>query len=196
MTVDAAPSGGDARAGADGLVRCPWALSAPEYVDYHDLEWGRPVLGVTELYERMTLEAFQSGLTWLTILRKRPGFRRAFADFRPEVVAAFGPDDVARLMADPAIVRNRAKIDAAIHNARAVANLGDELARLVWDCAEPDRPRPVTLAEVPAWTPASKTLALALKKHGIRFVGPTTAYAMLQATGVVDDHLRDCQTAP
>ncbi len=182
--------------GPDGLDRCRWGASAPEYVGYHDTEWGRPVHGEHALFERITLEAFQSGLSWLTILRKREGFRAAFAGFDPEVVARFGDDDRARLMADAGIVRNRAKVDAAITNARAVLGLrdGPGLDALFWSFA-PDpatRPAPRTLADVPATTPASTALAKELKRHGFVFVGPTTAYAGMQACGLVDDHLAGC----
>ena len=179
-------------AGPDGRLRCPWALSAPEYVDYHDLEWGRPVTTVQGLYERMTLEAFQSGLSWLTILRKRDNFRRAFADFVPERVAVFDERDLHRLMNDAGIVRNRAKIEAAIGNARVVADWGQGFADLVLDSAEPDHPRPQTMADYRSTSPASIALSGELRKHGIRFFGPTTAYAMMQAVGLVDDHLADC----
>ncbi len=178
--------------GADGIARCPWATSAPEYIAYHDQEWGRPVRTAQGLYERMTLEAFQSGLSWLTILRKRENFRSAFAGFDPVAVAAFGPADAARLMADPGIVRNRLKIDAALHNAVVVTELGAEFPAVFARYAQPDRPRPATSAEVPAETPESKALAKELKRLGVRFVGPTTAYALMQAVGLVDDHLRDC----
>ncbi len=184
-----------ALAGTDGRLRCPWALGAPEYVDYHDLEWGRPVRSVQGLYERMTLEAFQSGLAWITILRKREGFRAAFASFDPARVATFDAADVARLMADPGIVRNRAKIDAAISNARVVAELGPAYASLIWSYAPPDRPRPAA-GGVPATTPESVALAKALKRAGVRFVGPTTAYALMQACGLVDDHLAECFVPP
>jgi DNA-3-methyladenine glycosylase I len=177
--------------GPDGLVRCPWSLSAPEYVAYHDTEWGWPVDSVAGLYERLTLEAFQSGLAWITILRKREGFRRAFAGFDPEVVAGFGEDDRARLLADAGIVRNAAKIDAAIANARVVAEEGEAFADLVWSFRTPSpRPKP---GEHRAVTPESSALAKALRARGIRFVGPTTAYALMQATGLVDDHRSDCQ---
>jgi DNA-3-methyladenine glycosylase I len=178
--------------GDDGLLRCPWGLAVPEYVAYHDREWGQPVTSVSGLYERLTLEAFQSGLSWLTILRKRESFRAAFASFEPERVAAFDGDDVERLMADAGIVRNRAKIDAAIANARVVVDLGQDFADLIWSYAQPDRPRPSSGAEVPATTPESVALSKQLKRHGIRFFGPTTAYAMMQAVGVVDDHLAAC----
>ena len=181
-----------AEPGPDGRLRCPWALAAPDYLDYHDGEWGRPVRTVAGLYERMSLEGFQSGLSWLTILRKRDHFRRAFAGFDPVRVAAFDDADVERLLADAGIVRNRAKIEAAISNARVVAGLGQAYADLVWSFAVADRPRPASLAEVPATTPESVALAAALRRTGIRFVGPTTAYALMQAVGMVDDHLVDC----
>jgi len=177
--------------GDDGLARCYWAISAPEYIAYHDEEWGRPVTTDQGLYERMTLEAFQSGLAWITILRKREGFRAAFAGFDIDAVAAFGEDDVARLMADAAIVRNRLKIEAAINNARAAQDVG--LAELIWSFAPAPRPpRPLHRGEGKATTPESVALAKALKKAGFRFVGPTTAYAMMQACGLVDDHFEGC----
>ncbi|MFI0452945.1 DNA-3-methyladenine glycosylase I [Actinomadura sp. 6N118] len=178
--------------GADGLARCPWGLSAPDYVAYHDEEWGRPVTDDQGLYERLCLEAFQSGLSWLTILRKREGFRAAFSGFDMAKVAAYGPDDVARLLADVAIVRNRAKIEAAIANARAGLELAGGLAATVWRFADPDAPAPKSTEDVPATTAGSKALAKELKKNGFRFVGPTTAYALMQACGLVDDHLVDC----
>jgi DNA-3-methyladenine glycosylase I len=184
--------------GADGVVRCAWGAAAPEYLGYHDTEWGRPVHGEIALYERITLEAFQSGLSWLTILRKRPGFRSAFAGFDPEVVARYGPDDEARLLSDAGIVRNRAKVAAAITNARAVLALRDgpdgDLDALVWSFA-PDptsRPVPRALGDVPAVTPESAAMAKSLKRRGFVFVGPTTAYAAMQACGLVDDHLAGC----
>ncbi|WP_019634746.1 DNA-3-methyladenine glycosylase I [Actinomadura atramentaria] len=179
-------------AGLDGLARCPWGLSAPDYIAYHDTEWGRPVRDDQGLYERLCLEAFQSGLSWLTILRKREGFRAAFAGFDPVRVAAFGPDDEARLMADAGIVRNRAKISAAVANARAALEVPGGLAAFVWRYADPDAPAPESTADVPATTPASTALAKDLKRHGFRFVGPTTAYALMQACGLVDDHLTGC----
>ena len=181
--------------GADGVPRCAWATSAPEYVAYHDEEWGRPVRGDDALFERLCLEAFQSGLSWLTILRKREGFRAGFAGFAIERVAAFGEADVARLMADPAIVRNRRKIEAAIVNARAaqaLAEAGESLSALVWSHRPPDRPAPRSPADVPATTPESVTLAKSLKARGFAFVGPTTAYATMQACGLVNDHLAGC----
>jgi DNA-3-methyladenine glycosylase I len=184
--------------GEDGLARCAWGASTPDYLAYHDTEWGRPVHGETALYERFTLEAFQSGLSWLTILRKREGFRRAFAGFEADVVARFGPQDETRLLADAGIVRNRAKVTAAIANARAVLEIRDRveggLDALVWSFA-PDpatRPAPRSPAEVPATSPESAALAKALKRHGMVFVGPTTAYASMQACGLVDDHVAGC----
>ena len=177
--------------GEDGRARCYWAVSAPEYIAYHDDEWGRPVRTDQGLYERMTLEAFQSGLAWITILRKRENFRAAFAGFEIEAVAAFGEDDVARLMADAGIVRNRSKIEAAIANARAAADVS--LAELIWSHApDPRPPRPRGRADGQATTPESKALAKALKRAGFRFVGPTTAYALMQACGLVDDHFEGC----
>jgi DNA-3-methyladenine glycosylase I len=182
--------------GSDGLARCRWAGAATDYLAYHDEEWGRPVRDDNALYERLTLEAFQSGLSWLTILRKRPAFRAAFHDFVIDEVAAFGEQDVARLLLDPGIVRNRAKIEAAVHNARAAADLPEGLAALLWSYAPPPRERrPESFAEVPATTPESTALARELKRRGFRFVGPTTAYALMQATGMVDDHLAGCYVA-
>jgi DNA-3-methyladenine glycosylase I len=145
------------------------------------------------LFERISLEAFQSGLSWLTILRKRESFRAAFAGFEPATVAGFGDDDVERLLADAGIVRNRAKVIATIVNARAVVDLDGGLDALLWSFApDADRPAPVTTADVPAITPESTAMAKALKRNGFRFVGPTTAYALMQATGIVDDHLAGC----
>ncbi len=178
--------------GEDGLLRCPWGLSAPEYVAYHDDEWGRPIRTDNGLYERLTLEGFQSGLSWLTILRKRENFRRAFANFEIETVAAYDDTDRARLLADAGIVRHGGKIDAALSNARAAVALDEPLADLVWRFAPAPRPAPVTLSDVPAQTDESKALAKELKRHGFRFVGPTTAYALMQAAGLVNDHLVDC----
>ncbi|MEU0658741.1 DNA-3-methyladenine glycosylase I [Streptomyces lavendulocolor] len=181
--------------GPDGEPRCPWGLSTEDYLRYHDEEWGRPVHGDDALFERLCLEAFQSGLSWLTILRRREGFRRAFAGFRIAAVAEFTDADRSRLLADTGIIRNRAKIDASLDNARVLAGWAPgELDALIWSHA-PDpatRPVPRTLADVPAVTPESASLAKALKKQGIRFVGPTTAYALMQACGLVDDHLADC----
>ncbi|HWG03090.1 MAG TPA: DNA-3-methyladenine glycosylase I [Trebonia sp.] len=183
-----------AAAGPDGKPRCPWGLSAPEYVAYHDEEWGRPVRGDRAIFERLCLEAFQSGLSWLTILRKRENFRAAFAGFDIAAVAGFGPADVERLLADAGIIRNRAKINAAITNARAALELPAGLSELVWSYAGAgeDRPAPRTLADVPASTPASKLLSARLREHGFTFTGPVTAYATMQACGIVNDHLADC----
>lgn len=186
---------GGAVAGPDGLLRCPWGLSAEDYVAYHDEEWGRPVHGDDALFERLSLEAFQSGLSWLTILRRREGFRAAFAGFAIAAVAEFGPEDEQRLLADTGIIRNRLKVRATIANAKTLAGWAPgELDGLIWSYA-PDpagRPVPRTLADVPAVTPESTALAKELKRRGVRFVGPTTAYALMQACGLVDDHLADC----
>jgi DNA-3-methyladenine glycosylase I len=180
--------------GPDGQPRCAWAISAPDYVDYHDHEWGRPVHGEQALFERISLEAFQSGLSWLTILRKRPAFRRAFADFDAERVAAFDATDASRLMADAAIVRNARKIDATITNARATLRLREQggLDEIFWSYAPPERERPARMADVPAQTDASRALAKRLKQAGFAHVGPTTMYAAMQACGLVDDHVSGC----
>ncbi|MEV5660913.1 DNA-3-methyladenine glycosylase I [Streptomyces flaveolus] len=188
-------SAGEAVTGPDGAPRCPWALSTADYMTYHDEEWGRPVHGDDALFERLSLEAFQSGLSWITILRRRSGFRAAFADFEIAAVAEFTDEDRERLLADPGIIRNRAKIDATLANARVLTEWAPgELDDLIWSHApDPDgRPVPKTLADVPAVTPESTALSKALKKRGLRFVGPTTAYALMQACGLVDDHLADC----
>ncbi len=180
--------------GPDGLARCAWAGSAPEYLAYHDEEWGRPVHGEAALYERLTLEAFQSGLSWITILRKRPAFRAAFAGFDPERVARFDDTDRARLMADAGIVRNAHKIDAAVANARAVLALRADggLDAYLWSFAPTTHRPPTTTADLRASSPESVALAKGLKQHGVVFVGPTTAYATMQACGLVDDHLAGC----
>jgi DNA-3-methyladenine glycosylase I len=175
--------------------RC-WETSDPLYIAYHDEEWGRPVREEHLLLERLCLEGFQSGLSWLTILRKRENFRAAFAGFEPERLARFGDDDADRLMADAGIVRNRAKIEATIANARATAALherGETLGELLWSFA-PAAPSAAaqTLRDLPATTPESKALARELKRRGFRFVGPTTAYALMQATGIVNDHVAGC----
>ncbi len=193
--MTAEPADRAAQPGPDGRPRCPWALTTPDYLDYHDTEWGRPLPAGsdTALFERLSLEAFQSGLSWLTILRKREAFRAAFDGFDPVRVAAYDEADVARLMADAGIVRNAAKVAATIHNAARVAELDGGFAELVLSHRPPPRPRPRTVDDVPAVTPESTALAKALKRHGFRFVGPTTAYALMQATGMVDDHLADCR---
>ncbi|HET8617355.1 MAG TPA: DNA-3-methyladenine glycosylase I [Acidimicrobiales bacterium] len=189
--------------GDDGHARCSWGARDPLYVAYHDDEWGRPLRDERALFELLCLEAFQSGLAWITILRKRPGFRVAFDDFDVGTVAAYGDDDIARLMADAAIVRNRAKVDAAIANARATLRLhesGRTLVDLVFAHAPPpdERParRPRSFSEVPSTTPSSKALAAELRGSGFRFVGPVVAYALMQSAGVVDDHLEGCWVAP
>ena len=181
----------------DGLRRCPWADSGGAYAamnrDYHDYEWGRVLRGRDALFERVSLEAFQSGLSWLTILRKRENFRRAFHGFDVDIIAGYTDRDVARLMADDGIVRNRAKIDSTIANARAVAALDVDLSELLWSFAPPARrTRPATLADVASLSPESTAMAKELKRRGFRFVGPTTAYALMQATGMVDDHMQGC----
>jgi DNA-3-methyladenine glycosylase I len=183
-------------AASDERARCGWAAT-PDYVAYHDEEWGVPLRGVAPMFERLSLEGFQSGLSWLTILRKRPAFRAAFAGFEPAAVAGFGDADVARLLADPGIVRNRRKIEATVHNARRVLELDTPLDELLWSFA-PDpagRPRPATLADVPVATPESTAMATELKRRGLRFVGPTTCYALMQAVGLVDDHVASCWRA-
>nr|WTB33490.1 DNA-3-methyladenine glycosylase I [Streptomyces sp. NBC_00830] len=188
-------SGAGVEAAADGRLRCSWALSTDDYLVYHDTEWGRPVHGDDALFERLCLEAFQSGLSWLTILRRREGFRSAFAGFKIPAVAEFTDADKERLLADAGIIRNRAKIEATLANAKVLADWPDgELDALIWSYA-PDpatRPAPRTLGDVPAVTPESTALAKDLKKRGLRFIGPTTAYALMQACGLVDDHLADC----
>jgi DNA-3-methyladenine glycosylase I len=174
------------------ISRCPWGASTPDYIEYHDTEWGVELHGTNALYERMSLEAFQSGLSWITILRKRPAFRAAFGDFDPELVAQFGTADVERLMADAGIVRNRMKIDAAIHNARVILDLDVDLDDLLWSFSPKDHVRPATIADVPAITDESKAMAKDLKRRGFKFLGPTTCYALMQATGMVDDHIATC----
>jgi DNA-3-methyladenine glycosylase I len=179
--------------GDDGLTRCGWGASTPDYRAYHDDEWGRPVRDSAALFEKITLEAFQSGLSWITILRKRDNFRAAFAGFDVVKIVAFGPDDVERLLTDTGIVRNRQKIEATLHNARVAADLPVELSELLWSFAPSPRETRLTgFSEVPAITAESTAMAKELKKRGFRFVGPTTAYALMQATGMVDDHVLGC----
>lgn len=185
--------------GADGLARCPWPGDDPDYVAYHDHEWGRPVTDERALFEKLVLDAFQAGLSWLTILRKREAFRAAFAGFDPPAVAAFTEAQVAACCADPGIVRNRAKIEAAVANARTLVGLweaGDGLARLVWAHAPAPRPRPRSMGEMPAATAESRALSAALRDLGFAFVGPTMIYAFMQAVGAVDDHLAGCHVPP
>jgi DNA-3-methyladenine glycosylase I len=177
--------------GPDGLARPEWAATDPLMREYYDTEWGMPVRDERGLFERISLEAFQSGLSWATILRKRPAFRAAFADFDPDRVAAFGEDDVDRLMADAGIVRNRRKIEATVQNARATVALREDggLVALVWSF-RPDRtPAPTSYAEVPTRSPESLALSRALRSKGFTFVGPTTMYALMEAVGIVDTHL-------
>lgn len=181
--------------GDDGISRCPWGDSPAEYRLYHDTEWGRPVGEEARIYENLCLEGFQSGLSWLTVLRKREGFRKAFAHFDPDVVATFGEADVERLLSDASIIRHRAKIEAAIGNARAVLELraqGTSVANLVWAYEVPGRSRQRSDEHLPSSTPQSVELSAQLRRLGFRFVGPTTVYASMQSLGVVNDHLRDC----
>jgi DNA-3-methyladenine glycosylase I len=183
----------------DGRIRCDWidqSRLAPAdfilYRDYHDTEWGQPLRGAGALFERVSLEAFQSGLSWLIILRKRENFRRAFHQFDVDKVARYTDRDIERLMNDAGIVRNRAKIEATIANARAAADLDIDLGELLWSFAPAPRPRPADLSQVPAVTAESTAMAKELKRRGFKFVGPTTAYALMQATGMVDDHTASC----
>lgn len=180
--------------GTDSVARCPWGAGDPVNTAYHDTEWGMRVSGESAHLERLTLEAFQSGLSWLTILNKRPRFREVFAGFDADVVAAFGPADVERLMADAGIVRNRRKVDAAIANARATVALRAEggLESLIWSFRPEPGPPPRTTADVPTTSPESVALSKALKKAGFAHVGPTTMYALMEAVGLVDDHLEGC----
>jgi DNA-3-methyladenine glycosylase I len=183
--------------GDDGRARCRWCTSTPEYIAYHDDEWGRPIVDDTRIYEKLCLEGFQSGLSWLTILRKREGFRRAFAGFDPQVVAAFGSRDTKRLLDDAGIVRHRGKIEATIANARATLEAQQRygsLASVVWSF-EPrrrGRPAPTGFGDIESKTPESAALSKELGTLGFRFVGPTTAYAAMQSLGLVNDHVRGC----
>ncbi|MFT4158087.1 MAG: DNA-3-methyladenine glycosylase I [Microbacterium sp.] len=183
--------------GSDGKDRCAWVGDDAEYRRYHDEEWGTPLHGDRALFEKMALEGFQAGLSWITILRKRPRFREAFADFVPEVVAEFGEADIDRLMADAGIVRNRAKIEATIAGARIVRGMAEgELDELMWSFApQATRARPRTMADVPAVTPESTAMSVELRRRGFRFVGATTMYALMQSAGMVDDHLEGCWRA-
>lgn len=177
--------------GVDGLARPLWAAHDPLLKEYYDTEWGMPIRDETGLFERLSLEAFQSGLSWVTILRKRPAFRSAFQGFDPEAVAAFGDSDVERLLSDPGIIRHRGKITATIANARATLELRSDggLADFIWAFKPADTPRPRTFAEVPTQSPESQALARALKAKGFRFVGPTTMFALMEAVGIVNTHL-------
>lgn len=181
--------------GPDGRLRCPWALGSETYLAYHDTEWGRPVHGENALFERLCLEGFQAGLSWITILRKREAFRRAFAGFDPVTVARFGEAEVAALMGNPEIVRNEAKIRAMITNAQALLALpeGETLSALLEKHRPPVQPAPHETTDIPAETGESRSLSKELRRRGFRFVGPVTAYAMLQATGYANDHLAACE---
>jgi DNA-3-methyladenine glycosylase I len=185
--------------GDDERPRCGWIGTDPDYRRYHDEEWGTPLHGDRPLFEKICLEGFQAGLSWITILRRRPGFREAFDGFDIDTVAAYGDEDVERLMVDERIIRNRAKVLAAIGNARTTAELVHErpgaLDDLIWSFAPAPRPRPRTWADIPAVTPESEALSAALRKLGFRFVGPTTMYALMQSAGLVDDHLAECWRA-
>ncbi|WP_309128935.1 DNA-3-methyladenine glycosylase I [Microbacterium sp.] len=183
--------------GPDSRSRCAWVGDDAEYRRYHDEEWGRPLHGDRALFEKMALEGFQAGLSWITILRKRPRFREVFSGFEPDAVAAFGPDDVERLMSDTGIIRNRAKIEATISNAALVRDMSEgELDALMWSFAPAAaRPRPRSLSDVPAVTEESTALSKALRRRGFRFVGPTTMYALMQSAGMVDDHVEGCWRA-
>ena len=175
--------------------RCGWAIAAPEYVAYHDTEWGRPVLTDDGVYERLCLEGFQAGLSWITVLRRREAFRAGFADFHIPTVARFGPGDVVRLLQDTRIIRHRGKIEATIENARRALETIDDvgsLARLVWSFRPPRRRAGPTTASVPAQTTESTALSRELKRRGFRFVGATTTYALMQACGLVNDHISGC----
>jgi DNA-3-methyladenine glycosylase I len=177
------------------ITRCWWSGDDPLYMAYHDEVWGRPMHGERELFEMLTLESFQSGLAWITILRKQEGFRAAFGDWDIEAIAAYGDQDLDRLMADASIVRNRAKIEATMANARATVALheaGETLDDLLWSFAPTPGRAPRTPADIPASTPESAAMAKELKRRGFRFVGPTTAYALMQAAGLVNDHLASC----
>lgn len=185
------------RTGPDGIARCAWVGDDDEYRRYHDEEWGRPLHGDRALFEKLSLEGFQAGLSWITILRKRPRFREAFAGFEPAAVAAFGPDDVERLLVDAGIVRNRAKIEATIGNARLVVDMAPgELDELMWSFAPAARQEPpASFADVPAVTAESAAMSKALRTRGFRFVGATTMYALMQSAGMVDDHIAGCHRA-
>jgi DNA-3-methyladenine glycosylase I len=186
----------DVRLGSDGRPRCAWVGDDPEYARYHDEEWGVPLHGDRALFEKLSLEGFQAGLSWITILRKRPHFREVFAGFEPAAVAAFGQDQIATLMGDAGIIRNRAKIEATISNARLVVEMDEgELDAVMWSFAPRARPRPSSFADIPAVTAESEAMSKALRKRGFRFVGPTTMYALMQSAGMVDDHVTGCWRA-
>ncbi|GAA1999451.1 DNA-3-methyladenine glycosylase I [Microbacterium ulmi] len=186
----------DVRVGADGIPRCAWVGDDPEYTRYHDEEWGRPLHGDRALFEKLSLEGFQAGLSWITILRKRPRFREAFAGFEPSLVARFDEVDIGRLLADAGIVRNRLKIEATISNARLVEAMDEgDLDALMWSFAPATWPRPASFADVTATTAESDAMSKALRRRGFRFVGSTTMYALMQSAGMVDDHVEGCWRA-
>lgn len=182
--------------GADGKHRCAWSANDAEYLRYHDEEWGTPLLGDRAVFEKISLEGFQAGLSWITILKRRPAFREAFAGFDIETVASFSDARVDELVLNPAIIRHRGKISAVIGNARATLALGESISDLVWRFRpDPFPARPMTLSEVPAITPESTALSKELRTRGFRFVGPTTMYALMQSAGIVDDHVEGCWRA-
>ena len=186
----------DVRVGPDAVARCAWVGDDAEYRRYHDEEWGRPLHGDRPLFEKMSLEGFQAGLSWITILRKRPHFREVFAGFDPAAIAVFDESDVERLMQDAGIIRNRAKILATISNARLLLEMEPgELDAFMWSFAPDTWPRPASFADVAATTPESDAMSKALRKRGFRFVGPTTMYALMQSAGMVDDHVEGCWRA-
>ena len=186
----------DLLTGPDGVTRCGWVGDDPEYRRYHDEEWGTTLRGDRPLFEKLSLEGFQAGLAWITILRKRPRFREAFHGFEPTAVAAFGPDDVERLLQDAGIIRHRGKIEAVIGNATIVAGMAEgELDALLWSFAPAEHAPPATFAEVPPVTPESTAMSKELRRRGFRFVGPTTMYALMQSAGMVDDHVTGCWRA-
>ena len=186
----------DLLTGSDGITRCGWVGDDPEYRRYHDEEWGTELRGDRPLFEKMSLEGFQAGLSWITILRKRPRFREVFHGFEPAVVAAFGPDDVERLLQDAGIIRHRGKIEAVIANAAIVSAMAEgELDALLWSFAPAEHAPPATFAEVPPVTAESTAMSKELRRRGFRFVGPTTMYALMQSSGMVDDHVAGCWRA-
>jgi DNA-3-methyladenine glycosylase I len=185
----------------DAIIRCEWAGSDPLYIAYHDTEWGVPVHDDLELFDRLMLEGFQAGLSWITILRKREAFHRAFDGWDPEKIAAYGEDDIARLMADPGIIRNRLKVNGAVRNARAylaMRDAGESFSEFLWSFVggEPIVNHPQALGDIPAFTPEATAMSKALKKRGFTFVGPTICYAFMQSAGLVDDHIVGCLSKP
>jgi DNA-3-methyladenine glycosylase I len=186
---------------SDAIIRCEWAGSDPLYIAYHDTEWGVPVHDDLELFDRLMLEGFQAGLSWITILRKREAFHRAFDGWNPEKIAAYGEDDIARLMADSGIIRNRLKVNGAVRNARAylaMRDAGESFSEFLWSFVggEPIVNHPQALGDVPAFTPVATAMSKALKNRGFTFVGPTICYAFMQSAGLVDDHIIGCLAKP